>query len=59
MGATRLEDFVSEAELAALYRPTEAAEGLPGRIYYDEAFYDLERRDYFPRGWMAAAGRAV
>ena len=42
-----LSDFLSEAEIAALYRPTANATGLPGRAY-DSEFYRFEQRKLFP-----------
>lgn len=49
-----LADFLSESELAALYRPTGEARGLPGRCY-GEAFYALEQAQLFPKLWCAVA----
>ena len=51
----RLESFVSDAEIEALYRPTAEARGLPARAYVDEEFWHLEREKLFPRTWMACA----
>jgi choline monooxygenase len=45
-----LEDFLSKAEIEALYRPIEEAIGLPGRAYGAE-FFALEQRWLFPRVW--------
>ena len=42
-------------DIAALERPIAAAEGLPGRVYVDPAFYELERQTLFRNGWVAAA----
>ena len=50
-----LEDFVTADEIAALRRPAHQAHGLPGRVYADPAFFELERRRLFPRTWMAIA----
>ncbi|MDA0702205.1 MAG: aromatic ring-hydroxylating dioxygenase subunit alpha, partial [Proteobacteria bacterium] len=47
-------DFLSETELAALYRPAGEARGLPGRCY-GEAFYALEQAQLFPKLWCAVA----
>ena len=51
----RVEDFVSDEAIAGLYRPVEDAEGLPGNVYTDPAFWELEREHYFSRTWMACA----
>jgi len=45
---------MSEAEVAALYRPTAEATGLPGRAY-DSEFYRFEQRRLFPQTWSAVA----
>jgi len=50
-----LEDFVTTEQIARLRRPAAEAEGLPGRAYADPAFFELERKKLFPRGWMAIA----
>lgn len=47
-----LKDFISAAEIKALYRPTAKADGLPARAYRDE-FYRLEQEQLFPRAWCA------
>lgn len=54
MTAGRLADFLSDGDLATLYRPTGEARGLPGRCY-GEAFYALEQSQLFPRLWCAIA----
>ena len=54
MPGSELSDFLSEAEIAALLRPTADATGLPGRAYNPE-FYELERHRLFPRTWCAVA----
>ncbi|MFO0996202.1 MAG: aromatic ring-hydroxylating dioxygenase subunit alpha [Alphaproteobacteria bacterium] len=46
----KLTDFMDAADLDALLRPTDRAEGLPGRAY-GEAFYALERERLFPHLW--------
>ena len=51
---SELSHFLSEAEIAALYRPTADAKGLPGRAY-DAEFYRFEQRRLFPRTWCAVA----
>lgn len=43
-----------EAARAALARPLEIAEGLPGS-YYGAEFYQIEQRRLFPRSWAAVA----
>lgn len=50
-----LENFISETELEALYRPTGEARGLPAKAYVDEAFWNLEREKLFPRTWITCA----
>jgi choline monooxygenase len=55
MREPRLDDFLGDEDIEALFRPTAKAHGLPGRVYFDEAFYDLERRKLFPSSWVAAA----
>ena len=50
-----LDDFISPEQVACLRRPVGEAEGLPGRVYADPAFFELERKKIFPRGWMAIA----
>ena len=42
---------LSASEIGGLQRETGAAVGLPGRVYYDEAFYRTERRTVFAAGW--------
>jgi choline monooxygenase len=42
------------AARAALARPLELAEGLPG-YYYGAEFYEEEQRRLFPRAWCAVA----
>jgi choline monooxygenase len=54
MTAAQLSDFLSETDLAALYRPTGEARGLPGRCY-GTGFYALEQRNLFPKLWCAVA----
>ena len=44
---SELEHFVSKADVDALHRPTAEALGLPGSVYTDPDFWELERRDYF------------
>jgi len=43
-----------DAARAALARPLAEAEGLPG-YYYGSAFFEVEQRLLFPRGWAAVA----
>ena len=50
-----LDDFISAEQIRRLRLPANEAEGLPGRVYADPAFFELERRQLFPRGWMAIA----
>lgn len=55
MSDLTLERFISAEQIARLRRPAHEAEGLPGRAYADPAFYELERKALFPRGWLAIA----
>ena len=56
MGNTRdLEDFLSPEQRQALERPTGDASGLPGKVYSDPEFLDLERRTLFRTTWVATA----
>ena len=48
-------DFLSSEAIDAVYRPVEQAQGLPGNVYTDPAFWELERERYFSRTWMACA----
>lgn len=50
-----LSDWLSTAEQEALQRPTGEASGLPGRVYSDPAFLELERKTLFRTTWVAAA----
>ena len=47
-----LTELITGPEIAALYRPTGEAAGLPGRAYGAD-FYRLEQRHLFPRLWCA------
>ena len=51
----RLEDFLSTAELDALFRPTAEAQGLPGCVYTDPDFLALERETLFRNTWVGVA----
>ena len=51
----RIEDFVSGAELEALFRPTGEAHGLPGRVYTDPGFLALEQGTLFLNTWVGVA----
>ncbi|MCK1710435.1 MULTISPECIES: aromatic ring-hydroxylating dioxygenase subunit alpha [unclassified Bradyrhizobium] len=42
---------LSDNEIQGLARPTGTATGLPGRAYYDEAFYEAERKHVFAANW--------
>ena len=55
MTSLNLDDFLTADEIAAVRRPAHQAHGLPGRVYADPAFFDLERQKLFPRTWMAIA----
>ena len=50
-----ISQFISHDQITALNRPTASATGLPGTVYTDKDFWELERRDYFPSRWMACA----
>ncbi len=49
------EQRLTESETAKLNVPTAQCEGLPGRVYVDPEFYELERQTLFRNGWVAAA----
>jgi len=55
MTRLNLDEFLTADEIAAVRRPANEAHGLPGRVYADPAFFELERRQLFPRTWMAIA----
>ena len=38
-----LGDFLSNEAIDAVYQPVERAQGLPGTVYTDPAFWELER----------------
>lgn len=40
---------------AGIDGPTGSASGLPGRLYFDQAAFDAERRTIFRRSWFAIA----
>ena len=44
---------ITPEALAALERPTAEAQGLPGRAYFDPAFFEAERYRVFAPGWLA------
>jgi len=43
---------LSHHDIEKLDRKTSLAEGLPGRAYYDPAFYEAERKYVFATGWV-------
>jgi hypothetical protein len=49
-----MDQIAGDAARAALARPLEEAEGLPG-YYYGAEFYQAEQRLLFPRGWAPIA----
>lgn len=55
MGRSRVHDFLSAEQIAALRRPTREACGLPRRAFTDEAFFRLEEEALLPRQWMGVA----
>ncbi len=50
----QLEDFIQPSAIKELTAPTGEALGLPGNIYGDD-FYELEKRELFPKLWAAVA----
>ena len=50
-----ISEFLSPQELEELNRPSSSALGLPGRVYSDPDFLELERRTLFRHGWVAVA----
>jgi choline monooxygenase len=46
--------ILTREDLAGLRKPTGEALGLPGRAYFDSAFYAAERQHVLAAGWMAA-----
>ena len=51
----QLYDFVDSDDIEALNRTTAQALGLPGIAYASPEFFELERRELFPKTWVAAA----
>ena len=49
-----LAHFLPEAAVTKLFQPTGSAIGMPGRVYTDPAFFDLERKLTFSRNWICA-----
>ncbi|MCW5731665.1 MAG: aromatic ring-hydroxylating dioxygenase subunit alpha [Alphaproteobacteria bacterium] len=45
---------VGRADLGGIDLPTGSARGLPGRLYFDPAAFDQERRTIFRKSWFAA-----
>lgn len=52
-GLTGLHGQLSQEDVTALNRPTNLAEGLPGRVFTAPGFFDLEARRLFGRNWAA------
>lgn len=52
-GLTSLHGQLSSEDVAALDRPTNLAEGLPGRVFTAPDFFDLEAKRLFGRDWVA------
>jgi len=48
------EQVLTVDEREALFRPTETAHGLPGRVYFDPEIYERERLTVFTKYWVAA-----
>ena len=51
-------DFVTDAQRAALFEPTASALGLPASVYAEPGFWQLEREKLFPSTWLACAFEA-
>src|SRR3954470_25082472 len=49
-----LDELLDGEWSSALAEPTIAAKGLPARVYFEPAIFDLECERLFPRTWMAA-----
>jgi choline monooxygenase len=49
-----VEQFLTEPVRARLSDPTPTAIGMPGAIYTDPGFFDLERKLTFSRNWVCA-----
>ena len=47
-------NYISENAREELYRQTLEAQGLPGSVYTDPQFYELERSTLFAGSWVAA-----
>lgn len=52
-GRMALQRLLPEFDPATLERPTNLAEGLPGRVFTDPAFFEHESRQLFGRNWIA------
>lgn len=51
----RSAELVGQPEFDGVDLPTGSAAGLPGRLYFDPAAFDRERRTIFRKSWFAAA----
>jgi choline monooxygenase len=54
-GHNRPVQFFSREQLDALSAPIEQAEGLPGSAYASAEFFELEKRELWPKRWVAVA----
>ncbi len=46
-------DILGQHSIARLRQPIEQARGLPTAAYTSQEFFDLERRELFPKTWMS------
>ncbi len=46
-------EILGAETISAIRRPIAQARGLPGVAYTSEEFFDLERRELFPKSWMS------
>ena len=44
MSQTRFGQHINQKELDALFAPTAIAQGLPGRFYVDDLYWEFEQR---------------
>lgn len=52
-GKIMMKESLADDEMQALCRPLGEAHGLPGRVYTDPGYWQLERERLFRQGWFA------
>lgn len=52
-GRAEIDELLERSDIDSLQRPTHLAEGLPGRVFTDPDFFELEARRLFGRSWTA------